>query len=200
MNGLYFFAIASISSIIFLLISESGDAGVERVSLEPCRDAFSFRSSHENFRRERILSKVLIRRRGAARLIAMMDASTLVAEQATGVSQDTRFALELEFVMSLANPRYLHHLAQEKYFDDPAFVAYLEYLQYWKQPGYAKYLHYPHALHFLDQLQRAEFRNAMANPRAVEHVFTQQFFLWQKHRSEQMENELAGKGADGAKE
>lgn len=30
------------------------------------------------------------------------------AEAATGTSQQQRFTLELEFVMALANPRYLH--------------------------------------------------------------------------------------------
>jgi|MDSY01.1.fsa_nt_gb hypothetical protein len=33
---------------------------------------------------------------------------TRAAERAAGVSQSERFALELEFVMSLANPRYIH--------------------------------------------------------------------------------------------
>jgi mediator of RNA polymerase II transcription subunit 31 len=31
-------------------------------------------------------------------------------------------------------------LAQNKYLDDDAFVAYLSYLQYWKHPNYAKYV------------------------------------------------------------
>lgn len=31
-------------------------------------------------------------------------------------------------------------LAQNRFLEDPAFVAYLEYLQYWKQPAYAQYL------------------------------------------------------------
>lgn len=131
----------------------------------------------------------VIRRRGACRLTnAMSSDEARAAETATGVSQDARFALELEFVMSLANPRYIHHLAKEKFLDDPSFVAYLAYLQYWREPAYARFLHYPHALHFLGQLQRPEFRKAMANPRAVEHVFSQQFFHWQKSRSEQLEH------------
>ena len=33
---------------------------------------------------------------------------TRAAERAAGVSQSERFALELEFVMSMANPRYIH--------------------------------------------------------------------------------------------
>jgi mediator of RNA polymerase II transcription subunit 31 len=116
-----------------------------------------------------------------------MSSEKRAAVTATGVSEAYRFALELEFVMSLANPRYVHHLAKEKYLEDPAFIAYLKYLQYWRAPEYARYLHYPHALYFLDQLQRAEFRKVMANPRAVEHVFSQQFFFWQKSRTEQLE-------------
>lgn len=31
-------------------------------------------------------------------------------------------------------------LAQQRYFEDPAFLNYLEYLQYWKKPEYAKYI------------------------------------------------------------
>ena len=37
---------------------------------------------------------------------------------------------------------YLNHLASEKMFDDPEFVAYLDYLQYFKEPKYARYLSY----------------------------------------------------------
>lgn len=86
-------------------------------------------------------------------------------------------------------------LAKETYLDDPAFVAYLEYLRYWERPEYARFIHYPHALFFLDQLQRKEFRRAMANPRAVEHVFSQQFYHWQKFRTEQL---AAAQATDGA--
>jgi mediator of RNA polymerase II transcription subunit 31 len=31
-------------------------------------------------------------------------------------------------------------LAQNRYFDDEAFVGYLSYLLYWKRPEYAKYV------------------------------------------------------------
>ena len=41
---------------------------------------------------------------------------------------------------SRGNPWYLNHLATQKLFDNPAFVAYLSYLQYFSQPEYAKYL------------------------------------------------------------
>jgi hypothetical protein len=39
---------------------------------------------------------------------AVSTAEAQAAEAATGTSQEARFTLELEFVMSLANPRYLH--------------------------------------------------------------------------------------------
>ena len=49
---------------------------------------------------------------------------------------------QIQFVQSLSNPHYIHHLAASKYFDDPAFVAYLKYLEYFRQPEYVKYLLY----------------------------------------------------------
>ena len=36
------------------------------------------------------------------------------AEAATGTSQERRFTLELEFLMSLANPRYLHRTSSQQ--------------------------------------------------------------------------------------
>ena len=44
-------------------------------------------------------------------------------------SNRDRLLIELEFVQNLANPTYLHYLAQNKYLDDEAFMAFLEYLQ-----------------------------------------------------------------------
>ena len=35
-----------------------------------------------------------------------------------------RYLIELEFVQSLANMKYLNYLAQNKYFEDPAFVRF----------------------------------------------------------------------------
>jgi hypothetical protein len=88
-------------------------------------------------------------------------------EEDMGCSDQERGIIELEFVQCLANPHYLNcrhgrcpnspsrmslvwlmsllppslllpGLAQNKYFDDPAFVKYLDYLQYWRQPEYSK--------------------------------------------------------------
>ena len=42
------------------------------------------------------------------------------------------FQVEMEFVQSLANPNYLHFLAQRGFMKDPCFVNYLNYLTYWK--------------------------------------------------------------------
>jgi len=72
-----------------------------------------------------------------------------------------RFELELEFVQSLANPFYLHSLAQQGILDQPHFIRYLEYLTYWGDREYARFIHYPHALHHLELLQHPQFRTEM---------------------------------------
>lgn len=51
-----------------------------------------------------------------------------------------RFELELEFVQALANPFYLHSLAQQNVLEQPAFVNFLEYLLYWKEKDYARFI------------------------------------------------------------
>lgn len=78
-------------------------------------------------------------------------------------------------------------LSQERYFEDAAFVRYLEYLQYWKRPEYSRFIIYPHALYFLDQLQRADFRAAIADPGYKDRVHTQQLYFWQYWRSRQLQ-------------
>jgi mediator of RNA polymerase II transcription subunit 31 len=51
-----------------------------------------------------------------------------------------KFELELEFVQSLANPFYLHSLAQQNILEQPTFVNFLEYLLYWKEKDYARFI------------------------------------------------------------
>lgn len=51
-----------------------------------------------------------------------------------------RFELELEFVQSLANPFYLHSLAQQNFLEQPAFINFLEYLLYFKEKDYARFI------------------------------------------------------------
>lgn len=51
-----------------------------------------------------------------------------------------RFELELEFVQSLANPFYLHSLAQQNILEQPAFINFLAYLQYFKDKDYARFI------------------------------------------------------------
>ncbi|GAU11231.1 hypothetical protein TSUD_342210 [Trifolium subterraneum] len=51
-----------------------------------------------------------------------------------------RFLLELEFIQCLANPTYIHYLAQNRYFANEAFIRYLKYLQYWQRPEYIKFI------------------------------------------------------------
>lgn len=101
-----------------------------------------------------------------------------------------RFLLELEFVQCLANPTYIHYLAQNRYFEDEAFIGYLKYLQYWQRPEYIKYIMYPHCLFFLELLQNANFRNAMAHPANKELAHRQQFFFWKNYRNNRLKHIL----------
>ncbi|XP_042022748.1 mediator of RNA polymerase II transcription subunit 31-like [Salvia splendens] len=102
-----------------------------------------------------------------------------------------RFLLELEFVQCLANPTYIHYLAQNRYFEDEAFIGYLKYLQYWQRPEYLKFIMYPHCLFFLELLQKfANFRNAMAHPANKELAHRQQFYFWKNYRSNRLKHIL----------
>ncbi|KAF7822328.1 mediator of RNA polymerase II transcription subunit 31 [Senna tora] len=101
-----------------------------------------------------------------------------------------RFLLELEFVQCLANPTYIHYLAQNRYFEDEAFIGYLKYLQYWQRPEYIKYIMYPHCLFFLELLQNANFRNAMAHPGNKELAHRQQFYFWKNYRNNRLKHIL----------
>lgn len=53
-----------------------------------------------------------------------------------------RFELELEFVQALANPYYLHSLAQQNILDQPAFINFLQYLLYFKEKDYARFIQF----------------------------------------------------------
>ncbi|KAI3940391.1 hypothetical protein MKW98_024798 [Papaver atlanticum] len=99
-----------------------------------------------------------------------------------------RFLLELEFIQCLANPTYIHYLAQNRYFEDEAFIDYLKYLKYWQQPEYLKFIMYPHCLYFLELLQNANFRNAMAHPGNKELAHRQQFFFWRNYRNNRLKH------------
>ncbi|KAJ4952310.1 hypothetical protein NE237_029142 [Protea cynaroides] len=101
-----------------------------------------------------------------------------------------RFLLELEFVQCLANPTYIHYLAQNRYFEDEAFIGYLKYLQYWQRPEYIKFIMYPHSLFFLELLQNASFRNAMAHPGSKELAHRQQLFFWKNYRNNRLKHIL----------
>lgn len=62
------------------------------------------------------------------------------------VANREKFELELEFVQSLANPYYLHSLAQQNILDQSAFINYLGYLLYWKEKDYARFIQFVHSL------------------------------------------------------
>ncbi|KAK7283939.1 hypothetical protein RIF29_13689 [Crotalaria pallida] len=101
-----------------------------------------------------------------------------------------RLLLELEFVQCLANPTYIHYLAQNRYFEDESFIKYLKYLQYWQSPEFIKFIMYPHCLYFLELLQNANFRNAMAHPSTKELAHRQQFYFWKNYRNNRLKHLL----------
>ena len=111
-----------------------------------------------------------------------------------------RFETELEFVQCLANPYYLHHLALNRFLEEPDFIAYLKYLQYWREPQYAKFLVYPHALYFLDLLQQEDFRKQLKDMGFAEMVHRQQFYHWmhyQQNRLRKISNKESGSDTSG---
>ncbi|CAI5525206.1 unnamed protein product, partial [Closterium sp. Naga37s-1] len=77
-------------------------------------------------------------------------------------------------------------LAQNKHFEDPAFVNYIHYLQYWRNPPYSTFIVYPHCLYFLELLQSEHFRTAMAHPANKELAHGQQFYFWQHYRNNRL--------------
>jgi mediator of RNA polymerase II transcription subunit 31 len=89
-----------------------------------------------------------------------------------------RFLMELEFVQSLANPHYLQHLAQSRYFEEQCFLDYLRYLEYFRDPKYAQFILYPHCLHFLSLLQEPSFRAALLHESALSFLHNQQLYQW----------------------
>ncbi|GJJ06023.1 hypothetical protein Clacol_000210 [Clathrus columnatus] len=95
-----------------------------------------------------------------------------------------RFELELEFVQALANPFYLHTLAQQNTLSQPAFINYLRYLQYWKEKEYARFILYPHALHHLDLLQHAAFRQEIGTEGWRQRLHDMQFEHWRTWRDD----------------
>ena len=87
----------------------------------------------------------------------------------------------MEFVQSLANPNYLHFLAQRGFMKDPAFVNYLSYLTYWKEPVYVNFLKYPVCLHFLELLQHETFRKELVSGQCARFLDDQIILHWQHY-------------------
>ena len=92
-----------------------------------------------------------------------------------------RFQVELEFVQCLANPNYLHFLAQRGYMKDPCFINYLSYLQYWKEPNYVSFIKYPICLYFLELLQHETFRKEIVSGQCVRFLDDQVILHWQHY-------------------
>jgi len=95
------------------------------------------------------------------------------------MSDAERLQVEFEFVQNLANPTYLHFLAQNKYFENENFINFLTYLQYWKRPEYCKFLVFPQCLSFLDALiNNSDFREKLAHQNFRNFVHQQQAAHW----------------------
>ena len=93
-------------------------------------------------------------------------------------AEEERFKAELEFVQGLANPEYLHYLAQNRYFDDEDFVGYLAYLRYWQELPFCTYLTFPHCLRMLELLQKPSFRSALKRADFKDELHAQQRWHW----------------------
>jgi mediator of RNA polymerase II transcription subunit 31 len=116
-------------------------------------------------------------------------------------AERVRFEAELEFVQSLANPEYLHFLAQHRYFDDPDFVSYLRHLSYWQRQPYCLHIAFPHCLRMLELLQNdTNFVEMLKRADFKDHVLRQQQWHWRWRAMEQISDssELMGSGATAA--
>ncbi|CDZ96980.1 Transcriptional regulator SOH1 [Phaffia rhodozyma] len=72
-----------------------------------------------------------------------------------------KFELELEMMLSLANPHYLLELSSTGYLDSEPFMNFVEYLAYWEKPEFARFIIYPNALHHRRLLLKPLFRQAL---------------------------------------
>ena len=114
--------------------------------------------------------------------VEMLKEEEIAVEPRKGYGRldETRFRRELEFLSCLANPEYLQHLSDNRYFEDERFVRYLDYLQYWHTPPYRKYILFPHCLHFLQLLQKSEFRKSFQSDPTFSHqLIVQQKLHWE---------------------
>lgn len=106
-----------------------------------------------------------------------------MAQNQPPTTPSPRFTQELEFVLALANPVFLQHLAvtlphifnpskpsttlaSSDNSDSAKFTRYLSYLQsYWSTPAYSQYLTHPAAvLRHLELLQNEQFRRDLTKP------------------------------------
>ena len=119
-----------------------------------------------------------------AELIELWNKMKKHNELESGLTKDSlhakylRFTMEKEFVELLANPRYLHTLAQKDLLQDQRFLRYLKYLQYWRQPKYAKCIKHVHCLRFLELLQNDIFRKKCKEPQFIEMIHQNQYYHW----------------------
>lgn len=99
----------------------------------------------------------------------------------------TRWEVELEFVQSLANPMYVHFLAQNQFLEDPRFLRYLEYLEYWRKPENAKSIVYPNCLHMLTLLKQPMFRQEICKVEVAKMIMDDYYAKWAGDSAEEMQ-------------
>lgn len=81
-------------------------------------------------------------------------------------------------MQSLANPMYVHFLAQNQFLEDQRFLRYLEYLEYWRRPENAKYIVYPNCLHMLTLLKQPNFRQEICKVEVAKMVMDDYYAKW----------------------
>lgn len=113
-----------------------------------------------------------------------------VQEETEDQKEVMRFQQELEFVLCLANPRYIYSLAQRNYFGDPKFINFLKYLLYWLQPEYARFVRFPQALQFLKYLQDPDFRKYVSNFSNILRIEQIQFKYWEFYQRNRLDMTL----------
>ncbi|PHT66838.1 Mediator of RNA polymerase II transcription subunit 31 [Capsicum annuum] len=114
---------------------------------------------------------------------------TSVLKQSKNITPQTFKSLSMHPLLTYV-PSPCAYLAQNRYFEDEAFIGYLKYLQYWQRPEYIKFIMYPHCLFFLELLQNPAFRNAMAHPANKEVAHRQQFYFWKNYRNNRLKHIL----------
>lgn len=93
--------------------------------------------------------------------------------------------LEIPSILATTRVHKIHNVNQEP--KNLVFFTLCKILlMFWRIPIYR----YPHCLYFLELLQNASFRNAMAHPANKELTHRQQFYFWKNYRNNRLKHIL----------